>query len=674
MSDANVTLKTMADLEKEKVKFFIDAYQRGYRWTKKEVKDLLDDIREFSKQMFKEGADKSKFYCLQPVIVTYVDDSNTWKVIDGQQRLTALYLIYSYYHAKDLKIKRYGLCYHNKPLLEECLEAFGEKKYKDSKTVAQEMSKYERDIDCHYVVETYKCICDYFNRLPDDGDIWLMKSVFDKQMKIIWYEIPNCDKEKEVDVFSKINVGKIPLTNAELIKALLLKVDKSDSLSEAKRANIAIKWDEIEAQLTEEDFWSFLVNDKKGGSVYATRIDFIFHVMAKDLNEGILLKANEKYPEDEPYAVLEEEPDAVLEEANREKFSFYVFSNYVRLLREHKEFNPYKDSKDSDDKEYIWKDVCEYYRMFKDWYKNLHWYHMIGFLIGSENGDYIGKIVNLGRLYRQSDGGCGEGHKDRFEEALRARIRAEVFGKDKDSYSTADCKEFIDGLYYDNGKKIQKSIRKILLLYNIAYLDLCDNNCRFPFGKYKKESWDIEHINAVADTMPDDDRNDTGNNSRLRWIESAEGIPQLNEIETSDGQKVKDLIETVKKGKLYLEKNQRGTGDFTKLYESIIRYFEENEKENTENSIGNLTLLDSGTNRSYKNDVFPLKRDKIFDQMMKDVFIPLCTRRVFMKAYKESTDLLRWEIGDQRAYLKDINLWISKYLKLDGAEGVQNGK
>ena len=38
-NNTEVKLKTIADMEDEKVKFFIDAYQRGYRWTESEVRD-----------------------------------------------------------------------------------------------------------------------------------------------------------------------------------------------------------------------------------------------------------------------------------------------------------------------------------------------------------------------------------------------------------------------------------------------------------------------------------------------------------------------------------------------------------------------------------------------------------------------------------------------------------
>lgn len=69
--------------------FFIPAYQRGYRWTKIEVRKLLDDL--------KEGAisRRDEYYSLQPIVVKQRDGGN-WELIDGQQRLTTLWLIFNF--------------------------------------------------------------------------------------------------------------------------------------------------------------------------------------------------------------------------------------------------------------------------------------------------------------------------------------------------------------------------------------------------------------------------------------------------------------------------------------------------------------------------------------------------------------------------------------------------
>lgn len=658
MSDTVVRLKTIADLRNESAKFYIDAYQRGYRWTENEVRDLLDDIREFSHT---KKQDDGTFYCLQPVIVTKKDDGDGWKVIDGQQRLTTLYLIYSFYQVITSSFMRgpmpFQLSYSNKDRLEECIRTFESKEFATSEAVITEMGDYENDIDCHYVIEAYCCICDYFQKLMKDpytqNDINDMKKIFDVSMNIIWYELVDCDVSKEVSVFSKINMGKIALTNAELIKALLLKKDSSqtDAMT-STQMNIAVKWDEIEAQLSEEGFWGFLVNERNDDNTYATRIDFIFRVMARELNEGILKKANGLYPNEESYTVSET--------VNKEKFSFYVFNNYVRLLQKHPEEN---ENEEQNYIENIWDGVCEYYRMFKDWFRNVHWYHMIGFLVDTSNKKYIDQILELSKLYREGSGESGEGHKDHFENELRKRISKQIF-KDYDYPTRQICKDEILALDYT---KKYDNIRKTLLLYNIAYLESCNENGRFPFEKYKDETWDLEHINAVSDTRPDDDRRDSEDNPRLQWLIKTKEVPELEHIFTADGQPVNDLIQKIIDERLYLAKYQPNTRDFIQVYDAVISYYGGTEPDNT---IGNLTLLDGGTNRSYKNDVFPLKRKTILQKTMQDVFIPLCTRKVFMKGFAASSDLLRWRDVDKDAYASEIIDCICNYLKLgDSVDG-----
>lgn len=81
INETKVSLKSIADISEMKISFFIDAYQRGYRWSPIEVRDLLDDVREFGHSK----KDESSFYCLQPIIVTQ-NAEGAYKVIDGQQR------------------------------------------------------------------------------------------------------------------------------------------------------------------------------------------------------------------------------------------------------------------------------------------------------------------------------------------------------------------------------------------------------------------------------------------------------------------------------------------------------------------------------------------------------------------------------------------------------------
>jgi uncharacterized protein with ParB-like and HNH nuclease domain len=80
------------ELNDKRETFFIPSYQRGYRWTSRQVGDLLNDLWEFAKRPQKREED---IYCLQPVVVTR-RSPECWEVIDGQQRLTTIRIILSF--------------------------------------------------------------------------------------------------------------------------------------------------------------------------------------------------------------------------------------------------------------------------------------------------------------------------------------------------------------------------------------------------------------------------------------------------------------------------------------------------------------------------------------------------------------------------------------------------
>ncbi len=65
--------------------YVVPIYQRNYSWTKDEIEQLLNDINDVS-----DGG-KGKYY-LGSLIVNQLG-ANVFEVIDGQQRLTTLYLL-----------------------------------------------------------------------------------------------------------------------------------------------------------------------------------------------------------------------------------------------------------------------------------------------------------------------------------------------------------------------------------------------------------------------------------------------------------------------------------------------------------------------------------------------------------------------------------------------------
>jgi hypothetical protein len=83
----------------------------------------------------------------------------------------------------------------------------------------------------------------------------------------------------------------------------------------------------------------------------------------------------------------------------------------------------------------------------------------------------------------------------------------------------------------------------------------------------------------------------------------------------------------------------------------VLRHFGEDTVGKAEQGIPNLALLDEHTNRSYKNAVFAVKRYRLPALDQAGIFVPLCTRNVFLKCYSPQVDnVMFWSEDDQQGY------------------------
>ncbi len=270
-NDNQIGLKTIGELSG--LSFFIPNYQRGYRWTCQQVMDLLNDINEFD-------ASKDGFYCLQPLvvrlrnekdIVTKIHETNKlseireilnksvgkWEVIDGQQRLTTIYIILRCLGSNE----PYSLEYATRAQSGEFL---------------RNMGKYDQNenIDFYYMAQAKETVESWLT--PDFDKVAFTKKL-KEEVKFIWYESVD---EDHIKVFTRLNIGKIALTNSELIKALFLNrsnfAAKSEDGLRLRQQEIASEWDLIEYALQSIEFWLFL---HAKGYDRPTRIDFIFDLI-----------------------------------------------------------------------------------------------------------------------------------------------------------------------------------------------------------------------------------------------------------------------------------------------------------------------------------------------------------------------------------------------------------
>ena len=101
MSEYNSKQISISELIKADYSFEIPNYQRGYRWGKNEVVDLLEDISDVVKDNVTPSVLRTmcsaKPYCLQPIAFDVCKEAEkTMVVVDGQQRLTTIFLILNY--------------------------------------------------------------------------------------------------------------------------------------------------------------------------------------------------------------------------------------------------------------------------------------------------------------------------------------------------------------------------------------------------------------------------------------------------------------------------------------------------------------------------------------------------------------------------------------------------
>ena len=594
MQDNILMLKPINDLLDKK--FYIPAYQRGYRWTKRQVTDLLDDIKEFQQQVENSPNAKDKFYCLQPIVVKKHGDE--WEIVDGQQRLTTIHIILT--------------------CLKEILPLVGKSRYEISYETRKGSSDFlaninedqaEDNIDFFHIVEAKKAVDEWFE---DKGNyrIQLIQTLLNeddsgKNVKVIWYELG--ELENATEVFTRLNMGKIPLVNAELVKALFLKsshfVANGDEVIKLQQLKISQEWDSIEKSLQDDAFWYFLSNRK----TKTNRIEFILNLRASALHNGNGILDNDK---------------------------FKTFLQFNHIL-----------AQNDADVSQQWLEIKRTFMTLSEWFSDRTLFHLIGYLVSQD--------ISISKIFEISSN--SQGKKD-FHNRLIKQIWHLVFSDKTQTSPSLDelkntIKKYLADLNYENSNT--KQLRQTLLLFNIvSLLNNPDSNARFQFEKFKLDDWDIEHIRSISSEIPD------SINKQKQWLEQV--IDYTSEDNTLDAYSnftIDNFKETqlIKKQAYHLHSTSFTKGQFEDIYDRVISLYDPNNNDEVDNSIGNLTLLDSSTNRSYKNAIFPIKRKRIIKLDKEATYVPLCTRNVFLKYYSTNVDkMLYWEASDSNDYQSAI--------------------
>ena len=587
--------------------FIIPHYQRGFRWEAQEVEELLDDLWNFEKT-----SNKGEFYCLQPIVLQQ-KGKNIFHVLDGQQRLTTLYLIVTF-----LEEIRNDSGY-NQPLFTldyetrtDCRTFLEEKKFKASID--------ESNIDYFHICKAYETIKNWFAGSKHAGaKMKLVPVLMDKNdkgnrnVRFIWYEAEN--NVNPIEIFIRLNVGKIPLTDAELTKALLLQSDKYDEKElkfiQRRLFELASEWDSIEYTLQNNEFWYFLCNQSNGKP---THIEFIFDLIADKL-------LNEK-------SYFEKKP---IKHA-----TFLILSEYLQDLIENEKLSRIKAV------ENIWEQVTEYFEYFREWFQNRTLYHYIGYLIAVKGNQIIDSLIIQSKTLA----------KKQFIGFLEKEIgKIILVNKKRKDTDGNEYQVKLENLNYENEDQKTNDIpeiHKILLVHNVqASLKSDKEKARFPFNLYKQtkrnEKWSLEHIHAQNSESIIKKEN------QVTWLND-----HIQSLSNQNNSAFDKLISRMKALKQMQEIEQE-------LFENLVIDVYSAIKEATDfdesrlHNISNLCLVDANTNSKLNNSVFDVKREKIKERELAGHYIPVCTRNVFLKAYTSyPVNNAYWTDADREGYLANI--------------------
>lgn len=581
--------------------YLIPYYQRGYRWDEINVKALLEDIDNFI------NLDEGK-YCLQPIVVVpRIDDEgkNIWEVVDGQQRLITMFIIF-----KCINKRKYKIIFEKRELSTSFLENLSEDTYSDDNP------------DFHFMSQAHRLIKEFFdNKMRHDvgyeDDFYARLT---KKVEVIWYQIEELRRlenetdtkkieDKKIDIFNRLNIGKIPLTDAELIRALLLskiKIELSDREAIMRQAEISNEWHEIEIALRNQEFWGFL-NTKPIEEV-SSAIELIFKLIAGEDSKN--------------------------------------YSTYLWFEKQIKSDNPLQEKKNAEE---LWTKTKQIFYKFKFWFETNTLYHHLGFLLINDDKS----MSKLKKIIENS-----ETSKSKFIEWAVTEVKEEM----------SDI--VLEELSYESGTR---NLEKTFLLFNVLSTDKLSStqNNRFPFFQYKKiarkDKWSIEHIHAQQSKEMKEKE------AMKKWLEDTykaiehiqnferivtkkddnnEYYEEIEKVEVSEDIKLK-MLEMINSDNIIPENFNLLKSQLTTMFDSESVHV-----------LDNLALLSRKHNSSLNNAIFPVKRNRIIELQKEGKYVPLTTMNVFLKYYSKS-DLqpFYWSKADKENYFNEIKSTLQPYLK-----------
>ena len=582
--------------------FNIPEYQRGYKWTADNVKQLLNDLKNFRK------GDSEAFYCLQNITITKskLNEKVCMNVIDGQQRLTTLFIIVSYIQRNMMN----RILESNSDILR-----YSVRKTTDEflRTEIISGSLWNTDInpdkakskDQYYIMEVACAIDDWFKKND------LAPEVILDNLIIIVNKVDSGDEET---VFASLNGGKVDLDGADLVRAILI-------TRAAKQKYPSMISKEQLRQITNEDInLNIDITVSSRGKINEFRVKL-----------GIELDKMNKWWSDRDVRNYFEQllPNRISQNRSFKYSQYPIDLLYYAFYEAYKEyFTELKSDRDlelrffengldlngdnSDDHLEFYNAVEEFHFTMVDWYSNDEIYNLVGYLMYNFKGSTV-TFERLWRIWKTSN--SKRLFIDEIKRIINEQLAFHFSGETEQSGEEliALRKAILDTSYdwYTNDFTI-----KLLPLLDIL-----------PIEKKQKNS-----VTTV-----------------------------IKRIQTDYFKRIKE------EDKEHVRSQTRRINEENITEEDKEAQLDENR--NGLNSIGNIVLLHESINRSYGNDKHTLKMDRIANEfIMNNCYIRPHTFSVFISKLKNmdnngiNDNEIFWSDDDILKTIQKIDMRISKYL------------
>lgn len=586
----------------------IPEYQRGYKWTAANVIQLLEDLKNFKK------TDNDQFYCIQNITITKQKHKDSWcmNVIDGQQRLTTLFILLSYLQ-RNMKDK---IIIPSANILKYSIRKSSDQFLRDNILTG---SIWDNTIDTnsaqtkdqYYMMAVADAIQGWFR----DNNLEA-KTIMDDLVLIV-NEVRPGDEET---VFASLNGGKVDLDGADLVRAILITraakqkypsiisheqlhqivnddIDLNINISVSSRGKINEFRVKLGVELDEMNKW-WSQNKVK---------DYFEQLLPNKISKNKAFKYSQ-YPIDLLYyAFYEAYKSKLNNSSDAETLDLRVFENGIDL-----------NGQSGDDHLEFYTTLREFHLTMMEWYNHDEIYNLIGYLMYNFKGSRISFDL-LWKLWQESLS------KDEFvcklKDVIKDQIAIPFYNDTKDEGNTL--------------KNALDELRSSIL--NLQY------------------NW-------------------YNNDFTLKFLPLVDILP-IEKIVKKQTKVILSRIENPKYFRCHGEDKEHVRSQKRIIDESLpedqkASMIEEN-KEGL-NSIGNIVLLVLGVNRSYGNDPHNEKMDRIISEfLINDWYIRPHTFNVFTSKIKsinengDNTQDLYWSREDMIRTVQDIEKRLVKYLNIE---------